>query len=332
MSDLSVVIPTLGRRPALARALARLRGQPALGEVLLVADAQADHAAVERTWKAARLPGRLLHAGRPGASAARNAGWRAARGAVVLFLDDDVLVETGTLGVHARAHTEHPAEADAVLGGVRWADGLRVTAFMRWVERGLQFDFAALAPGQITGWWHFYTAHASVKRSLLARAGGFDEEGLPFGYEDLDVAKRMAEAGGLRLRHLPAARAEHEHAMTLEGWRAQVARIAWAERRFVARHPEVAPFFHDRFAAVSGLRPRGRAARVVDLVPAGLPGLGPRVHAAARAYWEHELAAAFLAAWEAAAGEHPGPPPRPETLAAAAQDDPVATSPGDRLA
>lgn len=307
MEGLSVVMPTLGRRATLPRALARLHGQEGLGEVLLGADAAADHGAVERAWSAAGLPGRVVRGAVPGASAARNEGWRAARGAVVLFLDDDVLAQPGLVAAHAREHAGDPADDLAVLGGVRWADELRVSAFMRWIE-GLQFDFAAMQPGALTGWWHFYTANASVKRAALEQVDGFDAEGLPFGYEDLDVAKRAA----LRVRYVPGAAAQHDHAMTLEQWRGRIERLAWSERRFVARHPEVEPFFHDRFAAAPPTpRARGRAARVVDLVPARVPWLGPLVHDVARLYWEQELAERFLAAWRRAGVGAPGPPPAP---------------------
>ena len=305
---LSVVMPTLGRRATLPRALARLHRQEGLDEVVLAADAAGDRGAVERAWSEAGLPGRVVHGAVPGASAARNEGWRAARGAVVLFLDDDVLAEPGLAAAHAREHAGDPAVDLAVLGDVAWADGLRVSAFMRWIE-GLQFDFAAMEPGAQTGWWHFYTANASVKRAALEQVGGFDAQGLPFGYEDLDVAKRA----GLRVRYVPAAAAQHEHAMTLEQWRGRIERLAWSERRFVARHPDVAPFFHDRFAAAPlAPRARGRAARVVDLVPERVPWLGPRVHTIAGLYWEQELAERFLAAWRRAGPGAPGAAPAPQ--------------------
>jgi len=292
-------MPTLGRRASLAQALTRLRGQDGLAEVLLVVDAEADLSGAQRMWETAQVPGRLILAEQTGVSAKRNAGWRAARGEVVLFLDDDVLADRDLVAVHAREHDLRPEEDAAVLGSLRWAKGLRVSAFMRWLEEGLQFDFAGLKPGQETGWWHFYTANASVKQALLARVDGFDADAFPFGYEDLDAAKRMAHARGFRLRYVPEAGAEHTHEMALDEWRRRMELVAPAERRFVARHPEVPPYFHDRFARLGGHGPRGRAARIVDVVPQRLPWLGPRVHAAARGYWEHELARAFLGAWEA---------------------------------
>ena len=56
-----------------------------------------------------------LRAGRPGASLARNLGWRSARADVVAFVDDDVRVAPGWRA----ALDEALAAADFVCGGVR---------------------------------------------------------------------------------------------------------------------------------------------------------------------------------------------------------------------
>ena len=79
----------------------------------------------------------------------------------------------------------------------------------------------------------FYTANVSVKRALLERVGGFDEERLPFGYEDLDLALRMHERDGFRLLYNRRASAEHVHPMDLEFWKRRVARMPVSERQFV---------------------------------------------------------------------------------------------------
>ncbi|HEX8105080.1 MAG TPA: glycosyltransferase [Solirubrobacteraceae bacterium] len=297
---LSVVIPTLGRAGKLARVLDRLAAQAAPPfEVVVAPDAaESDRAGLEAVLAGRPLALTVATPARPGASAARNAGWRAAAADVVLFLDDDVLPEPGLLAAHAAAHRADPGEAAGVLGHVRWARGLRVTPFMRWLERGIQFDFGTIA-GTDAGWGRFYTANASVKRALLERAGGFDEVNLPFGYEDLDLALRM-RAHGFRLRYERAASAEHLHPMDLALWRRRMPRIAAAERRFCALHPEIAPYFHDRLADALRWPPlRGRAARLAGLVPPGTPRAGPYVWTRADVYWRQQLAGPFMAAWRA---------------------------------
>lgn len=319
MSTLAVVVPTQGERVSLDTTLARLAAQrePGPFEVLLVADATtAEPAALEGRLAASGLAGRVLRAPRPGASAARNAGWRAASADVVLFLDDDVWPDPGLIAAHRAVHDAETDLGVGAVGRLRWAAGRRVTPFMRWVEQGVAFDTGGLAAVQTTGWWHLYTYNCSLKRTALAAVGGLDEEGFPFRYEDLDLGRRLDTAlpGGLRLRVPEAASAEHDQAMTLTEWEGRIDRIARAERRFVARHPEVPPHFHDRFApagATSDPAPRGRAARLAPYVPRWVPGLGPRVERSSRVFFERRLADRFLAAWADAEGEHPGPPPQP---------------------
>jgi GT2 family glycosyltransferase len=217
-----------------------------------------------------------------------------------MFLDDDVVPDPGTLESHLDWHSRYPDESVGVLGDVRWASELTVTPFMRWLERGIQFDYRGIV-GDEAGWGRFYTANVSVKRSLLEKVGGFDE-GLPWGYEDLDIAMRMHEAHGFRLLYNREATAQHLHEMTLESWRKRAATVARAERLFVARHPEFPPYFFDLFSAAAAQpRARGRGAKLARWVPEGVPWLGPRVWGAADLHWRQELAEPFLAAWNEAA-------------------------------
>ena len=183
-----------------------------------------------------------------------------------------------------------------LLGPVRWADELRPTPLMEWLDDGVQFDYGRIE-GTEAGWWHFYTANVSVKRVLLERSGGFDARRFPYLYEDLDLAYRLSR-DGFRLRYDPDARAEHLVAPTLAQWRARMPVLARAERAFVERHPELPPYFHDRFAAVLA-RPasRGLTGRLQRAIPLGLPWLGPRAWVSAKERAARQVAQAYLAAW-----------------------------------
>ena len=298
MRELAVVVPTLGRLLTLRRVLDRLESQtagPAAYEVVVVADAQEhDLAPLDAAVAGRPYAVRRLQAARPGASAARNAGWRATAAPLV--------------AEHLAWHRGRPEEAVGVLGRVRWADELEVTTFMRWLEQGIQFDFDAIE-GVEAGWGRFYTANASVKRSLLERVGGFEEQALPFGYEDLDLALRMHEGHGFRLLYNRAAVAEHLHPMDLAFWRRRVARIAVSERRFVELHPDVAPYFYELFSRAAAARPANAAvARLGRVVPPSAPVIGRLVWGSVNGRYLQALAPAFLEAWAAAgrAAERPG--------------------------
>ncbi|MCW3010909.1 MAG: glycosyl transferase family 2, partial [Solirubrobacterales bacterium] len=244
---LSVVIPTYRRAAVLERALTHLEGQADDRiEVLVVDDAEDDDpAAVAAAVGRRPFAVRVLHRHAPGVAAARNAGLRAAAAPLVLFLGDDILADPGLVAAHLAAHAEHPAHADAILGRVRWAPELRVTAFMRFLEEGAQFDYAHMEPGE-AGWGRLYTSNVSFKRSLLLDAGGFDED-FGFGYEDLELGRRLHDRG-LRLLYDPALGADHLHPTTLAAWERRMAAAAPAERLMVAKHHDVAPWFHDALA------------------------------------------------------------------------------------
>jgi GT2 family glycosyltransferase len=134
---------------------------------------------------------------------------------------------------------------------------------------------------------------------MLERVGGFDEERFPFGYEDLDVARRMSEHG-FHLMYNPAAAGEHLKTETIDSWRQKLERIAIAERRFVALYPEERPYFYERFrAAADQPHARGRSARLARYIPRGFPWLGRFVWRSFDLVCEQELAPDFLASWEA---------------------------------
>jgi GT2 family glycosyltransferase len=300
---ISVVINVLGRHDALARVLEGLeRQRDATGsfEVVVAVDAaESEPDGIAAVARNRPYPIRVVRAGRAGASAARNAGWQAASAPLVLFLGADIVPSRRLVAEHLAWHGRHPGLQVAVLGDVRWARGLRVTPFMRWLDRGWQFDYRGIE-GDEAGWGRFYTANVSVKRALLERVGGFDEEAFPFHYEDLDLARRMADHG-LRVLYNRAARGGHWHPRTLEDWRARTAAVAPAERRFVARWPELPPSYRDAFARAAAAPPaRGRGVRLARLIPRWVPVLGPRIDASMDMYFRQAIAPAYLAAWEEA--------------------------------
>lgn len=303
---LSVVIPTLGMHDVLGRVLDRFERQgaaPGTFEVIVVADAaDPDPPAVDRAIAGRPYPARVLRGSRPGASANRNAGWREARAPLVLFNDNDTLPVPGLVTEHLEWHSRYRDEAVAVLGHVRWAPELRVTPFMRWLDQGVQFDYTSIE-GTDAGWGRFYTANVSLKRSFVERLGGFDEERLPYRYEDLDFAYRGSKLG-LQVLYNRRAVVDHLRPMTLEFYRGQVRRTAAAEREFTRLHPEIPPYFHRMFSHAATLPPAsGRGARLARWVPRWVPWLGPRVWTSVDLSYKQALAPDFLEAWERASDE-----------------------------
>jgi hypothetical protein len=200
---------------------------------------------------------------------------------------------------HLAWHRAHPGPGVGVLGDVRWASSVKVTPFMRWLEMGIQFDYWRIDGVEID-WTRFYSCNVSVKRSMLERVGGFDEERFPFGYEDLELARRLSEHG-FQLLYNRAAAAEHLKTETLDGWRRNLRRIAISERRFTTLYPGERAYFHEQFHdAAKRPHARGRPSRLAPVVPPKLPLLGPFVWKNYDLVCRQRLAGEFLAEWEAA--------------------------------
>jgi GT2 family glycosyltransferase len=309
---ISVVIPTLNRPDALPRTLAALARQTFTDfEVIVVEDPK----------NKAQLPAadagiqvRAMRAEQPGASHARNAGWRAAENPVVLFLGDDILPAPDLLARHAALHDQHPGDDVGVLGHVGWARELDRTAFMVWLDHGIQFNYPSIH-GTDAGPGHLYTANVSLKRAALERVGGFDAERYPFLYEDIDLGVRLFEQG-FRLIYDKEATAEHLHDVTLERWKSRMAIQARAEREWIRNHPGDEPYFYTRFSEALRHPPaRGRIGRaLLPRVPRSTPVIGERVWRRADLYFRQQLGRPFVDAWNqderaaSSGGSAPGGP------------------------
>lgn len=301
---LSVVLSTLGNYEVLGRVLdgySRQDAPPGSFELIVVTDAAdpdpdaVDAAIGERPYPVRRLTSRI-----PGLSANRNTGWRQARAPIVLITDNDTIPVPGLVGEHLEWHRRFPEEQVAVAGRVRWSPELRVTPFMRWLDRGFQFDFASI-DGIEAGWAHLYGANSSIKRSFIERVGDWDEERLPYLYDDLDWAYRASKLGLRVLYDRDAVVDHYKPGMTPESWAQRMGLVARAEHEFVSKHPELRPWFFDKLSRAAAKPPaRGRGTRLASVVPPWVPWLGPRVWRSADIAWQQALAPEFLAAWREA--------------------------------
>ena len=310
---LSIVISTLGNYEVLERVLdgyGRQDAAPGSFEVVVAMDrADPEPAAVDKAIADRAYPVRRIAGATPGLSANRNAGWRAARGRLVMFTDNDTIPLPDLVSNHLRWHEREPDEECGVLGHVRWAPELDVTPFMRWLDTGIQFNYANLDAGEVP-WGAFAGANVSLKRGFVERVGDFDQERFPYGYEDTDWAYRASKLG-MRLFYNPDAIVDHLRPMTLEFWKKRARRVATSELQFTRTHPEMPPWFHRVFSdAIARPPARGRSERLARFVPRRVPWLGPKVWDNLDVYYKQALAPHFLSAWEdAAAGNGSGAQP-----------------------
>ncbi len=203
----SVVVPTVDRVALLERCLRALAAQddPA-EEVVVVHDGGDGVAALLDAWRG-RLPLVVLQIAERGASAKRNAGWRAARHELVAFTDDDCAPTPGWV-----AALRHQT-ADLLAGPVAAHPDDPPTASV--FGRTIEVD--AAGP-------YFPTANLAVRRTALEAVDGFDNE-LAAG-EDTDLAWRVQEAGAV-VAWVPGALVHHavrpvtfpQHLRSLWRWR-----------------------------------------------------------------------------------------------------------------
>jgi GT2 family glycosyltransferase len=300
MPAISVVTPTLGR-DALGRLLEGLEAQEDQSFELVVGCEEAHAERVEEIVGTRPFPARVVCVPVAGAGAShkRNAGIRAAAAPLILFLDDDVVPRPDVVRRHRDWHAAHPEPQMGLLGLVVWSPEITVTGFMRWVERGVQFEYEGILDDE-AGWNRLYTANASIKRDIMLSVDGFDEDRLPYGYEDLDLAKRMHEQHGFRLMFDRDAIVEHLHEMTLDGWRTKMTWLAQSERAFTAKHPEMQPHFHTFFAYAAQRPPaNGRGRHLMRFFHKPEGWLAERVWASADIWYRQQLAPDFLREWDA---------------------------------
>ena len=153
----SVVLPCHGAQRALDAALAALGRQaypPGLLEAVVVDDGSEPPLAAPR----GPLDVRLVRQPRRGLAAARNAGARAARHAILVFLDADLLARESLVEAHARWHH---AVADALtLGFCAYAD-----------PAGLDAGTVRRHPGPLAGLFRERACDAPWTERHMARTG-----------------------------------------------------------------------------------------------------------------------------------------------------------------
>lgn len=192
---ISVVIPTYRRDDLLQRCLEALAVQQfpaAQYEILVVDDGRSapTRALVERMAKRLGRYPALRYVEPPGGvrgpAAARNAGWRAARGAIVAFTDDDTVATPQWLHEGAKEMEKpemegEPGKIAAAWGPVSVPLPPEPTDFAR--------NSAGLEQAE------FATANAFVRREALMDIDGFDERFKRAWREDADLYFTLLERG-----------------------------------------------------------------------------------------------------------------------------------------
>jgi len=229
-----VVIPTHNRPVELARLLSSiLPPRPGLESLEVVVESLevvvVDDGSAAGTYDAlkARYPElKWMREAQSGPATARNRGWRAAGGSIVVFVDDDIVLDPDAL-VRLRDELDM---YDAVGASIESLSPGRLVADFMHMEHLVTHK---VEDDQVR--W-LVTACLAVRRKALELVGGFDER-LLHGGEDVDLSLRM-KAAGLQLSVCQDAVARHDHRASLALLVRTYYRHGTGQRRLAARHPE----------------------------------------------------------------------------------------------
>lgn len=281
--DVSVVIATRDRRALLARTLRTLFCQPRTPD-LKEPDFEvvvADHGSTDGTAEliaeyARRLPLRQVAVPFTGESIAepKNAGAQSAAGDLLVFVDSGMLCPPGFLAEHVTAHRGRPGQvmAGAVLG---WDSSDESALFWETLDpRHMPADFADPRAGRWadcadTAWMLIWGANMSMPRCAFTECGGFDAGLVGWGWDDLELAYRLAR-GGHRLGYSPGAWAAHyPHPRAPLGTRLGSARRNWLYAYDKHRAPDLETWESCGYWDHSACQRRMRA--TVTTLRGGLP-------------------------------------------------------------
>ncbi len=218
----SVVIPTKDRLRELDVCLRRLSpGSQTLDaaqyEVVVTDDGDFD--ATDVLLRAEFPWAHHVRGPRRGPAANRNAGARAARGAWVVFADDDVMPSPGWLAAYAAM-----------------ADGAQVLEGRTTCEAGLRSPRFHAPENNAGG--VLWSCNFAIDRALFGALGGFDE-GFPFAHmEDADLRERL-RAAAKSLRWVSEARVDHPPRRQPSGTR--LGEYREAEVRYLYKHGAARP-------------------------------------------------------------------------------------------
>jgi glycosyltransferase involved in cell wall biosynthesis len=214
----SVVIPTYNRLSRLRRVLAALDVQTyptEQFEVVVVSDGSTD--GTDEFLADAKGPFELavVTQRNQGPAVARNRGVEAARGAIVLFIDDDVVATPRLIEEHVESHAAQTGDA-VVIGPMITPPGFAMRPWVAWEQDMLYKQYDAMNTGVYGATFRqFYTGNASLPRQRFLDVGGFDARFRRA--EDVELAYRLDEAG-LQWIWNPDAVGHHYADRPFESW------------------------------------------------------------------------------------------------------------------
>ena len=205
---ISVVVPTHNRRDTLvSRTLPAMFDQdlPATDyEIIVVVDGSTDGTTQALRELHSPCSLQIIEQSNSGPSAARNRGIQAAKGGLLLFIDDDILCSPSLLRQHVEAHTG--PEPAVVYGPISLAPETPPSILKYAIEAWYKKYYDHLDSQNGLQWPQddYLISNSSMPRATVIACGGFDEN-MP-AKEDYELGFRLWKMG-VQFKYLPQARA-----------------------------------------------------------------------------------------------------------------------------
>ncbi len=227
----SVVVSTYNRRRSLERCLRSLLDQRIdrdSYEIIVVDDCSTDDTprVLEHMASTEKNFSYVRHTENRGLSATRNDGIRIARGDIVIFVDDDILVDPWFVGSHLQHHRQCGDQPLAVVSNLHFAseciEGSNIGRYLQSRYLGCRpareregVDYSNLPPRFFAG------GISSVSRESLIAVGLFDEGIRGYGAEDEKMGYLLSRAG-VRIIFAEQAHALHYDKVSIERYKQKI--------------------------------------------------------------------------------------------------------------
>ena len=210
-------------------------------EIICVNDGSTDNTGGVMREALKDLPGSYhRHETNMALAAARNTAIKAARGKLVLFINDDTYPEPEMLKEHVDYHRKSGNNHLAVLGFVEFTPDTGKYVLSKVIERdNLLFPLVGTEENREYNYNHFVTANISVPRTLFTDSDTwFNTSFDKYGCEDVELGYRLWQQG-MRVVYNPRAVVKHGHRMKIDDYIRREENNNSNLVQFAEMHPEL---------------------------------------------------------------------------------------------
>lgn len=216
MIDASVIIPTYNRLDVIGECLNRLEKQKFKNfEVIIIDDGYDNKEKLLSIINKAKLKIVYIEQNHSGSAKARNTALKVAKGKVLIFINDDSLVDTDFVKKHVEFHYKNLSPETALTGPFIVPKKLLNTPIMKWLINDSNLHFIYIkTKDNIVPWNNFWTCNLSIKKYFFLKNNlKFDEFFSVAAWEDVEFGYR-ANKCGLVIKFDPSLIAYHWHSFS----------------------------------------------------------------------------------------------------------------------